>query len=215
VNPDDNLRLFLAFDPGAEVRSRISAVYSDRWLQANGIRCVDPANIHMTVLFLGSIPAKLVDPLKNICDSLCKSAAPLRLTISGVGYYGHRGKPRVLWAGAIGDTAPLAAMKESLLKELPDIGIVIAEDHPFSAHLTFARIKEPVKGVDEFCERHKGDVFGEITIDRLKLYRSTLSASGAVYTVIHESVMLGTWHRAWSKRSPPATLCVALRAGKR
>jgi len=62
------------------------------------------------------------------------------------------------------------------------------EKRKFSPHLTLGRVRSP-KGKNELVKYlldEREQIFGEIKIDRVILFRSDLKPTGAVYTVLKE-----------------------------
>lgn len=63
------------------------------------------------------------------------------LALDSLGCFPNPRRPRVIWAGLGGDTAPLLALKAALDEQLAVLGRP-PEDKTFRAHLTLGRVKD-------------------------------------------------------------------------
>jgi 2'-5' RNA ligase len=138
-------RLFVALEPPDPVRRRLAAL-SDELRRAAGraaddVRWVAPANVHLTLQFLGAVPEERVAAVQAALRDAAREARPLSLAVRGVGGFPNARRPRVLWAGLEGDLAPLAALVGALGARLAKLGYP-PEDRPFSPHLTLGRARE-------------------------------------------------------------------------
>ena len=81
----------------------------------------------------------------------------------------------------------LLALVRDIDAALTPLGIA-AEDRAFSAHLTLARIKDPVplQALRNAIEQLESLEFGTFTTDRFHLYRSQPGAAGSIYTKLSE-----------------------------
>ncbi len=66
------------------------------------------------------------------------------------------------------------------------------DSKPFHPHVTICRIKEADgKKVAKFIKKYKNFSFGEETVERIALIKSTLTPVNPVYTVIEEFYLRG------------------------
>ncbi|MDI6743476.1 MAG: RNA 2',3'-cyclic phosphodiesterase, partial [Smithella sp.] len=96
-------------------------------------------------------------------------------------------RPRVLWCGVTGDVDRLITLQKKLDSDFAAIGFP-AEDRPFKAHLTLARIKDSrdITGMSEALKKFDMFTAGGFIADKLFLFQSNLSPQGAVYTKLAE-----------------------------
>jgi 2'-5' RNA ligase len=118
-------------------------------------RCVDPANLHMTLVFLGSVDTST----QRCCESAADTVRADRFSIifNRLGCWARRG---IAWAGASPHPAALSVLVEQLNAALDRCGFK-PETRPFRAHVTLARNArhcnsgvsiEPFRwDVDRFC----------------------------------------------------------------
>jgi RNA 2',3'-cyclic 3'-phosphodiesterase len=141
-----NRRLFVALEPPDAVRRRLAALAAElrraAGRAADGVRWVAPENVHLTLQFLGAVPAERVAAVEAAVAAAAAGARPLTLEVKGAGGYPNARRPRVIWLGLGGDEAPLVALVADLGRRLAPLGFP-PEARPFSPHLTMGRSREP------------------------------------------------------------------------
>ncbi len=152
------------------------------------VRWVDRENVHLTLKFLGGIDERQVQRVKEAMDTL-KDAAAFRMDLSGIGAFPSVARPRVLWLGV---------MQSGRVKELFDgiesiIGDINREKRPFSAHITIGRVTGEGLGgpgaqstLEKVRDLWEGKIISSSLVDRVVLFRSTLSPKGAVYRPLYK-----------------------------
>lgn len=127
-------RLFLALWPSTPLRNAIVERCERSSLQeALGGRRVPTHNLHLTLVFLGNVPAERV-------DALCRGID--RLEVNGQGVlrldrFGIFPAARVAWLGA--DPVPPALHLHELLKmQAADLGLSV-DARPWRPHVTLLR----------------------------------------------------------------------------
>ncbi|MBB3220483.1 RNA 2',3'-cyclic phosphodiesterase [Pseudoduganella umbonata] len=122
-------KLFFALWPDEAARAALAA------LQAPVAGRLTPrAKLHLTLAFLGHVPADAVPALLAIRDRL--GVPPLRLVIDCYGYFT---RPRIAWAGMTQVPAGLVALHEDLVRQLEAAGFSAATHGSFKPHVTLAR----------------------------------------------------------------------------
>jgi RNA 2',3'-cyclic 3'-phosphodiesterase len=93
-------------------------------------------------------------------------------------------RPRVLWAGIIGDTSALAALQTSVTAATETFGEP-PEDRPFKAHLTLARVphSERCDSLEKIIAR-PFSIPAAWNVAELIFMQSRLSPHGASYEAI-------------------------------
>ncbi|MEE8219131.1 MAG: RNA 2',3'-cyclic phosphodiesterase [bacterium] len=186
------IRAFIAVDvppPVQEALGELQRAMEEAGLKARWIR---PQDVHVTLAFLGNVPAEQVPELRAAMEEAAQGAGPMEVRVGGVGAFPNERWPRVIWVGFEEPTGGLAALHKRLEAALVPLGYE-PEDRPFRPHLTVARIKVPARAgrVVHALEAHKDVDFGKITIDRIVLYQSTLKPTGPAYTVLEEVALGG------------------------
>lgn len=177
------IRSFIAVELPDGVLSALSRVQEH--LKSYGFRTkwVRPANIHITLKFLGDIDSGTIDAIASAMLSAAEGCVPISLAAKGIGVFPNIKRPRVLWAGLTGEVNLLIDLQRKLDDWLSDIGFA-KERRSFKGHLTLGRFKsrvnstEIMRALTEF-EDFKTQSF---MARELILFKSVLRPSGAVYS---------------------------------
>ncbi|QGZ39844.1 2'-5' RNA ligase [Pseudoduganella flava] len=122
-------KLFFALWPGDAERAALAALQAD----VKG-RLTPPAKLHLTLAFLGHLPAAGVPALLDIRAAL--AVPPVRLVFDCYGYFA---RPRIAWAGMTQVPAELVALHDDLVRRLGAAGFSAATHGSFKPHVTLAR----------------------------------------------------------------------------
>jgi 2'-5' RNA ligase len=101
-------------------------------------RWIPPERWHLTLLFLGDVPAGRVPDLAEALGAAVEPTPALALRLAGAGRFGSRRRPQVAWAGVEGDVAELTALARRLALAARRLRLPV-EERPFRAHLTLGR----------------------------------------------------------------------------
>ena len=166
------MRLFIGVRPSEEFQTALSAL-QDR-LRAAGVtgRFLEPANLHMTLAFIGEWP-------EDVTEFLPEVKKPFEIALSHIGVFTDAD---VLWAG-IAPCEALDVLARRIRHILADAAIPF-DRKAFSPHFTLARKPSVPKYVtlSEIEVPH-----AVMTVDTVSLFRSDHVKSGMVYTVIGQS----------------------------
>jgi len=122
-------KLFFALWPGTSERAALAL------LQAGVTgRLTPPAKLHLTLAFLGHVPAAAVPALLAIRDALAFAPLPLHFDC-----YGYFVRPRIVWAGMTDVPPGLPLLHEDLVRRLEAAGFSAASHGAFRPHVTLAR----------------------------------------------------------------------------
>jgi 2'-5' RNA ligase len=146
------------------------------------VRWVDPANVHLTLQFLGAVPEDRVEAVRAAVAAAAAGGSPLRLEVAGaVAFPGPR-RPRVIGAGVRGDLPGLAALVTALGRGLAPLGYP-PEDRPFRPHLTLGRVPtgRPPRELGEALRAAAAAPPVAWIADEVVLVRSHLSPGGSRY----------------------------------
>jgi 2'-5' RNA ligase len=187
------LRAFVAVEIPKGLLETLGAVQLE--LQRQGVRArwVKPGSIHLTLKFLGNIPAGQVADVADAVRAAACRHAPMRLSAGGMGVFPGLRRPRVIWIGISGQTTSLSELQRGLEEELSAIGFP-REERAFRGHLTIGRFSEPADGrlmahvVTSYADR----TFGGFEARELVLFQSDLQPQGAVYTALAKAPLEGS-----------------------
>lgn len=180
------MRLFVAVDLDSEARSAIEAARIDRLRAARDvspIRWVQPAQMHLTLVFIGDADDARAAALVAAIDRPVR-LPPFELVFGGFGVFPPRGAPRAIWIGVSEGEAGLRALQREIAGRVAGTGAPL-ESRPFSPHLTLGRWKQSRSS-------DRGRVLGgapacalaRLRIDHATLYRSQVSSQGPTYTAL-------------------------------
>jgi 2'-5' RNA ligase len=178
-----SMRLFVALDLPAATVQRLEELL-DRLRPLARIHWSPPANLHITIKFIGEWPEARVDELKTALAAV-EPRVPVAVHVRRVGFFPNPHAPRVFWCGI--EAPGLAALAAATDHATAALGIP-AETRPFSPHLTLARIKERID-LQPLREAIAGLPlldFGSFEAGCFFLYWSTLRPAGSVYTKLAE-----------------------------
>lgn len=160
--------------------------------QGGKVRWVAPENIHMTVRFLGETDEDRVPKLIALMNKIAPDFAAADVVIDRLGGFPNLNRPRVIWAGLVMDEhvermAKMARQVELAVRQLR----FEPEKKGFKPHLTLARVKDPrgVQTLAAFMDSYRFNPL-HVRLDRLVLFKSTLTPKGSIYERLHE-VKLG------------------------
>ncbi|MGY4680812.1 RNA 2',3'-cyclic phosphodiesterase [Micromonospora aurantiaca (nom. illeg.)] len=147
------MRLFAAIYPPAVVVADLTARMKGlRVAAASHARLADPANLHLTLTFLGEVPDDRLPDVKHALASATRTARSPRLCLAGGGCFGE-GRSTVLWVDVRGEVEALDALALSIRDGLREAGLP-CDDKPFRAHLTIARPGDRVPEADVRSDVH-------------------------------------------------------------
>ena len=130
-------RLFFALWPDAEARAALTAATA-RAVRHSGGRPVPEANLHVTLAFLGAVPARRIPELQRIAREQADAftqEVPLSLTFERLA---HWSRPQILCA-LEADAPPAAPALAAVLRDSAAAAGFAPDLKPFQAHVTIAR----------------------------------------------------------------------------
>lgn len=182
------MRLFVAVALDEPIKKSLGAVQSELKSQYNigtGVRWVEPANIHLTLRFLGEVDETTAREISAMLTEVCGSHPVFRMDVVGLGAFPNTKTPRVIWAGCKEPQSVLPGIYQDLESRLTVIGLP-PDDHKFSAHITLGRVKS--NSIDELgtaIEGKRDVIFGGQDIRAITLFKSTLTPTGPIYEVVN------------------------------
>lgn len=187
----EKIRLFIAIDLSEDVKDVLleTAVRMADSLPKRAIRWVRREQLHLTLRFLGDTAVSQLPKLRQATTQIASRYQPLQLRLSGVGAFPNRKRPRVIWAGLVGELAPLQKLQSELEDQVVGMGWK-REKRPFNPHITLGRVKNaPLARGLNWQVGLAGLGFG---VTAVQLVQSELRPSGAMYTVLKEAPLRAT-----------------------
>jgi 2'-5' RNA ligase len=161
-------------------------------LEAERISWVEPGRFHVTLRFLGDTHLNEVDKISRALKQGMLRADAEEIPVKGVGSFGPRKNPRVIWIG-FGNEAWFQGLKEEVDAFLEEQGFS-RPDQLFTPHLTLGRIRSLriLSRYYQIMEGVKGQIFDPVWIKHLVYYRSILGAGGPEYSKLKEISLSGS-----------------------
>jgi 2'-5' RNA ligase len=180
------MRLFVALEIPEAVRREVARRIAGLRERLPRAKWVDPANLHLTLLFFGQVDDAKVPALAAALGEAFAKHPPLELRLADAGTFPPRRPARVAWIGmeSPGDLSGLQADASAAAVEA--IGFE-PEERPFHPHVTLARCESwPRDAADKFVAAFPGTIGQPWTAERGVLMESKLSPRGAQYRVAAE-----------------------------
>ncbi|MCD6098106.1 RNA 2',3'-cyclic phosphodiesterase [bacterium] len=184
------VRAFIAIQLPASIRERlIREVQAPLKQLPDKITFVKEENIHLTLRFLGEVPKEKLNELIRILDETEFGIPPFELTVKGIGFFGSRRSPRVIWVGTE-TKEELNALSQKIDQLVRSVGLP-KRDHFFSPHLTLGRVRHTRDGekIANILEKH--DFSDRFTVDRFVVFKSQLTCEGPIHTALFSKRLQG------------------------
>jgi 2'-5' RNA ligase len=180
------MRLFVAIDVDAATRKAAERLHQElkreRPLAERALRWVDPANLHLTLRFIGER-----DDVEGFGRALAEPFAPpaVDLTWGVPSWLPPRGRPRVFYVAVDRGVEVLRALADEVTVRLDALGVP-PENRPFTAHLTLARVRDDtapgiVRQLPSLVPSTPFAPGQQVHVDSVVLYQSHLSPRGPRY----------------------------------
>lgn len=178
------MRIFIALDIPAEIRTRILE-YAERARRfAPEARWARPEGLHVTLKFIGEASDATVQEIKSALAAV--KAAPFEVTFASAGFFPSPKSPRVFWVGVEGEQAlpQLAATIDNATEKLG----VAKEERGYNPHLTLARAgsgpgtHHQLRPLASLLQAEAAPQFGRMTAREFFLYQSQPQRGGSKYT---------------------------------
>ncbi len=174
------MRLFVAVDLSEDIREKMENVLKI-FKDFEGVKAVEKENLHITLMFLGEVPDRRVEVVKEKLRDV--KTEPFKIRLKGIGYFPSQSSMRVVWVGVEEGRENLRGLSDMVASSLKSLGF--KRDKEFVAHATVARVKRMSSADKErlmrVMEGYKDFDFGEMVVDCFKLKKSTLTPKGPIY----------------------------------
>jgi 2'-5' RNA ligase len=175
----ERLRLFCALPLPDEAVDGLVQWQRRELDEARDLRVVSPANLHVTLAFLGGRPAGDVEGILQVLREAAAGAG--RPVLTPVRYRETRSVGMVAFADEDGRAAALAV---HVWEGLERLGVYERERREWLPHVTVLRFRRPPRLSPTLPE------LGPVSPSEAALYHSVLRPGGAQYEIV-ESVALG------------------------
>jgi len=182
------IRSFLAFELPREIEEIVARTSLEMRGYGLDVRWVRPANIHLTIVFMGDVEPGRLAPIMSALEPVCKKQRPFQVALKGTGVFPNRRRPNVIWIGLQGDVEEMSQFRDLLQGQLAPFGVQ-REERSFRPHLTLGRFRRgsgPGGGLDRALSRFAELGSPVCALKGMTLFRSDLKPDGPVYTRLNQ-----------------------------
>ncbi len=184
------MRSFIAIELPKEVRDSLGNLQEKLKTYQADVKWVEPGNIHLTLKFLGEINQEQLSKISLILDSLARDKKNFSIRLASLGAFPKMDYPRVIWTGIDKGEKETQELAREIEEKIEKIGIP-KEGRPFSSHITIGRTRSNlgrdklVTGLNNL-QGYFQETPHEFRVNKITLFKSTLTPRGPVYEVIKE-----------------------------
>lgn len=194
------VRSFVAIELPAEIRA-FCQVAQDRARRRLGpaaaaVRWVDARAIHLTLKFLGGVPAERLPVLIARLRARLGDQPAFSLAVGQLGAFPGPRTPRVIWLAVLGDRAQLDACQERVEVATVPLGFP-REKRAFRPHLTLGRVRETatpeqLAAIGSLPANWPPETSPPFPVTSVDLMQSQLGPGGARYSRLAELPLSGS-----------------------
>jgi 2'-5' RNA ligase len=184
VNTSGTIRAFIAVD--AVQSQSISEVLNEIHNSGAHVRVVTPAELHITLKFLGDISEKIIPKIETAMMNAVIDTKKFYGKLHGMGAFPGMSRINVIWVG-VNDADALGRIATILDDSISALGVQ-RESRAFHPHITLARVKSPqnLEELIRIISKYKDRDFGDFLVEKIILKRSILTPQGPHYSAIAE-----------------------------
>jgi len=184
------MRVFIAIELPQAIKDSLNSIQEKLKTSGADVKWVRPQNIHLTLKFLGEISEEQLAKIKTTLDNTAKDKKKFSIRISSLGAFPKINSPRVIWVGIDKGDREIQELAKALEERIEKIGIP-KEDRSFSSHITIGRIRsnqarDKLVATLKSLENHFKETPQELVVQRISLFKSTLTPQGPIYEVLKE-----------------------------
>ena len=169
-------RLFVAIDLPESTRQLLAALDP----HVRGVHWTDPAQMHLTLSFLGHVPDEIDLALREKLGVIEFGA--FFLPIVGVGTFSAKGAPKIIWIG-VGKAHPHLFQIYKRVQEAALAAGLEPELRSWHPHVTLARCRDvSAQSLRKFLHTNAEFDAGMIHVEAVHLYSSKLTPAGPIHT---------------------------------
>jgi RNA 2',3'-cyclic 3'-phosphodiesterase len=178
------VRAFFGLPVPEPQREELGRFIAECALVAPDFRWTPPANLHLTVHFVGNVDRSVVE---GVADALAgHQPVAFDIALGGIGTFGRGRVARVLWLGLRAGADAAAALAVQVEAACVRAGLA-GEERQFRVHLTLARARG--RDGSRLPDLPAPPQLEPWRAGELALYSSRLTRSGAIYEVMRALVL--------------------------
>lgn len=176
------MRVFLALEISPTVKEYLQGIIKIMASRITGVRWVKSEGQHITLKFFGELDEAMVENIRTRLLSIDDKFEPFEATIKGIDAFPNKRRARVIVVTLEKGVDIAKAIFNDIEVALLPLGFE-GEKRDYTPHITLGRKKEQ----SPILERDIPDLNGMgFIVDRLVMFRSTLTPQGAIYSPLWE-----------------------------
>jgi 2'-5' RNA ligase len=184
----EQVRTFIAIELNESIKAALTDLQEQLKAKApkGSVRWVKSEGIHLTLQFLGNVPANRIEEIERAIAQACAGFPAFSFSVGGLGCFPDPRRPRVVWVGVHEETGTLKRLQKAVEDGMEKLGFP-PEGREFHAHLTLGRTQQRASSGDmrrlsQLVEETNIGELGQMEARVVSLMRSDLRPTGAVYT---------------------------------
>ena len=185
----EQVRSFIAIELPDEVKLGLTQLEAQlKSGKPPSVKWVDPNGIHLTLKFLGNVPADRIGDITVAMEKAAQGISPFHLEVKDLGVFPNLRRVQVVWVGMGGQVDRLSQLQQRIESNLAPLGFA-PESRPFTPHLTLARVRDQAlpderQRFGQLITNTKFEAVFTFEVEAISLMRSQLTKEGAIYSRI-------------------------------
>lgn len=176
------MRAFLAIEISDDIKQYLKTIIKSMAGKVDGVKWVNEEGQHITLNFFGEIEEARAWKIKEAVSMLEKKYSPFVATTKGLSAFPDKKRARVIVVTLEKGVDNIKMIFNDIEHGLSMLGIE-KEKRELTPHITLGRRKIPAPLLDRDIIEMEEKIF---IIDRLVLFKSTLTKEGPIYTPVWE-----------------------------
>jgi RNA 2',3'-cyclic 3'-phosphodiesterase len=182
------MRTFIAISLTKASQIELSLLQDRLGKSKADIKWVAPSNIHITLKFLGNIQKSKINQLSPLIENALQGFKIFDIAIAGLGAFPCICSPEIIWAGISKGRGECIGLQKTIESRIKDLDLC-KDTRAFFPHVTIGRVvSSSGKGhLVGMIEKEKDfSVCDEISVKKVAIFSSQLTAKGPIYTTLEE-----------------------------
>ena len=175
------MRLFIGIPLPKSLLDQMAEIQKSADFKEFHLKWIPLENLHVTVKFLGEVEEKKVDAIKSVLKKEIKGGQ--QFSIQTTKFVPFPSKHNFRMISLNGETSEqMLELSRKIEDVLKPLGFP-KEERPFVVHITLSRIKHKIdkRKLVDVLEKFSNISFENIPVDKIILYESVLTKTGAEY----------------------------------
>jgi RNA 2',3'-cyclic 3'-phosphodiesterase len=179
-------RTFIAIELSKPIRDRLVSLQQSLAEAAPDVKWVEPANLHVTLLFLGEVDDRELPAVCRAVQEALADQPAFAMSVAGAGCFPNPRRPRVLWVGIGQGVQEVVAVHDAMETPLLALGCYRREKRRYTPHVTLGRRRGegPADALGRELAKHQAFQAGELSVSAIHVMASELTSAGPSYSVL-------------------------------